>query len=197
MPRKKPASSPATTPAQGAPQGDDVAQAAKLAQVAKPARTGSTVTVGLKLPNGLVLQLQEKVKVSYPVLGGGMREVEESRPMPDQQTYTLHGNRAPFGVQPRCLIVAGYAMTPGIPKDFWDMWLSQNSKLDIVKGGFIMAHASQDHVSGYAKEHRGERSGLEPITPGKDPRIPKRPKRGGGMEDAIETGDEQPKEQAA
>lgn len=163
----------------------------KMEQVAKPATTGETVTVGCKTPNGLVLQLQTKQMVRYPVMGGGFHEEEQMRPDPNLPTYTLFGNRVPFGEQPRCLIIGGFAMTPGIPRDFMDKWLSQNRQLDIVKAGLIMVHKTTDHARGEATEKKDLRSGLEPIRPGNDVRIPKRQVKG-KMVDAIETGDEQP-----
>lgn len=161
-------------------------------RVAKPTNTGDTVTVGCKTPNGLVLTLQTMQEVRYPVMGGGFTVEKQWRPDPNLKSYTIYGNRTPHGEQPRCLIVAGFAMTPGIPADFMAKWLEQNRNLEIVTAGLIMVHANTDRARGDAMEKKDLRSGLEPIRPGHDPRIPKRKARDGKMVDAIETGDEQP-----
>lgn len=164
---------------------------ANVEKVSKPSRTGDTVTVGCKLPNGLVLQLQTRQMVRYPVMGGGFHEEEQMRPDPNLPSHTLFGNRVPFGAQPKCLVVGGFAMTPGIPADFMDRWMDQNKNLDVVKSGLIIVHSTTDRARGEATEKKNLRSGLEAIRPGDDVRIPKRAVKG-KIVDAIETGDEQP-----
>lgn len=161
------------------------------ARVSAPECSGSTVTVGLKVPNGMVLRLQVQEEVRYPVMGGGTTIEKQWRPDPSQKSYTLHGSRTPHGEQPKCLVVGGYAMTPGIPADFMDKWLDQNKQLDVVTAGLIIVHKTTDGARGEATEKKDLRSGLEPMRPGNDPRIPKRAVRG-KLVDAIETGDEQP-----
>lgn len=171
----------------------EAAQAHKAAQIAKPARTGATVTVGLKSPSGLVLRLQRAVEVNQPVMGGGFKLVTEYHPDHEQRTYTIHGTAVPHGLAPRCLIVGGYAMTPGIPKDFMAAWLEQNKGLDLVRNKLIIAREDPEDAAAEARDLRDVRSGLEPISPGNDPRIPKKKDRDGKTVDAIVTGDEQPK----
>lgn len=161
-------------------------------RVSAPVHSGATVTVGCKIPNGIVMQLQQEEEVNLPVLGGGFKSVKENRPHPSAPTYTLFGNKTPIGHAPRCLIVGGFAMTPGLPKDFVVKWFDQNKNLDLVKAGLIIFRDTTDEARANAKEHSGLRSGLEAISPGNDPRIPKRPNKDGKFVDAIETGDEQP-----
>lgn len=148
--------------------------ARKQAGVAKP-QGGHTVTVGLKIPNGIFLRLQVKNTVQRPTRDGGMVEITEWTPNYESDTYELYGNRVPFGETPRCLIVDGYAMTPGIPFDFWCAWREQNKDHDLVKNNLIIANERADMVADEAKD-RGptKRSGLEAIVPDKDLRIPKR-----------------------
>lgn len=171
------------------------------ARVSKPATTGDTVTVGCKTPNGILLVIQETVSVDVPVLGGGFKTVKENRPNPEAPNFTLNGTATPFGEQPRCLVVAGYAMTPGIPKDFMAIWMEQNKNLDMVKAGLIIVQDTTDKARAQAKEQHEKRSGLEPLNVGKgktDPRTPKRlDGKTGRVVDALEVGDEQPVTRAA
>jgi hypothetical protein len=157
--------------------------------------TGDTVIVGLKSPNGIILQLQKKELVRYPKRDGSMAEIEEWHPDYEKPTYTLNGNRVPFGQEPKCLIVGGFAMTSGIPKDFWDEWRKQNANLDLVKNGMIFAHGTEDGARSQGTERRELRSGQEPLRMEKgnlDERLPKKrdPVTGAiTKESAIEIGE--------
>lgn len=195
MPRKNAKKAVKATTADDAPEPKAKGFEENMVRVAAPESGTATVSVALKIPNGIVLRLQHKEKVTYPVMGGGFHEEVQSRVDPEAKTYTLYGNRVPFGEQARCMIIGGYAITPGIPKAFWELWLEQNKKLDLVVNGLIKAHASLSYIQDFAKDkdNRAVRSGMEAIVPDKDPRLPKRKNnRTGKMEDAIFTADEQP-----
>ncbi len=150
------------------------------------ATTGDTVTVACKLPNGLILRVFDMIETQEPVMGGGFRNVKIARlkgvPIP------VYGNRSPFGELPKCKIVAGFALTPGIPKEFWELYLEQNKDSEVIRNGILFAHESLDSVEGEAKENADVKTGLQPLSRDSrgnmdDSRIPKR----------INTADEQPK----
>lgn len=138
---------------------------------AKPQRSGETVTVACKLPNGLMLQHWRMDTFHDPVLGGGYRKVE--RAVEDGPPVRVNGPAVPFGVTPRFLIVGGYALTTGISKDFWDKWLSQNRNHDSVIGKCIFAMPTMDAAQGQADDLAEVTSGLQPIVPDKDKRVPR------------------------
>lgn len=154
--------------------------------------TGPTVTVGLKLPNGFILRLQVCEEVPYSSRDGEIRYRKEWHPDHSQKTWVLKGNAVAIGEQPKCLVVKGFAMTSGIPKDFWELWLEQNPELELVKQGLILAHDDPDDARDEAKERGGEiRSGLEPLNMGEggDIRLPKkRDAKTGKLVDVIEVG---------
>lgn len=126
-----------------------------------------TVTVACKLPNGVILQNCVMEDRREPMMGGGFKEVKRARRLPE--TYKVNGSAfntellrsgdVPYTV------VAGFGITPGIPKEFWERWLDANRDTDLVKGGFIFAHVSESDARRYASEHVGLKSGLEPIDP--------------------------------
>jgi hypothetical protein len=120
-----------------------------------------TVTVASKLPFGLILHIDDMVEVREAMYNGGERTVMRARPRPEK--YTLKGNAidwAPQAENPR--LFGGYALTSGIPRDFWDAWLEQHKDSDLVKNYQVFA-AARANTEGAAKEKSEIRSGLEPL----------------------------------
>jgi len=137
------------------------------AVAAPPVSTaGDTVTVGCKLPNGLVLHLDEMIPYRIPLPGGGSVTEERSRRLPD--TFTLNGSAidlagiAETGTVPH-LIVGGYGITTGIPRDFWERWLAANRDSEIVKKEMIIAAGNEMSARSMAVERAKIRTGMEPI----------------------------------
>lgn len=153
-------------------------------QISEPATTGETVTVACNLPNGLILRVFDMVNVRRARPGGGFDEEPEARLA--GEPFTLHGNRTSFGEEPKCKVVCGYALTRGVPKDLWDRWLEQNEDSDLVRNNLIHAHESMDEAADASEELDGTKSGLQPLNPGDDSRMPRR----------VTTADEQPKPRA-
>lgn len=152
----------------------------------EPKTTGETVTVACKLPNGLILRVFEMITSQEPVPSGGFRDVKVSQVM--GEPVTIYGNATQVGVVPPCRIVAGYALTPGVSKDFWELWLAQNEQSDLVKNGIVFANPDDRSSEAQAKDGSKILSGLEPLATDRqgkmiDTRIPKR----------VGTADEQPR----
>ena len=110
---------------------------AKATELKKKDSTG-VVTVACKLPNGLILRIFEETEDSEPVLGGGSRRVKKF--IPHETSYKVHGNAKPFGQEVDWQIVAGYGLTPNIPRDFWETWETQNAASALVKNSFCTRH---------------------------------------------------------
>lgn len=150
-----------------------------------------TVVVACKIPTGLVLQLQ------HP-----MERIEDGPHGPKTRTYNVFGGKRyqvrgpgyPVGTLPKGfakykpapMIEGGYAITRGIPKDFWEQWLEQNKQADYVvapdgaEHGMIFAYDDLDDVAAAAREQEALLSGLEPVSTDEDaeghltdPRLPK------------------------
>lgn len=141
------------------------------------------VTVACKMPRGIVLHIDEMIDGTEPVLGGGTRKIKQARQK--GPTYTLNGPAHAIDKAPTCLIVGGYALTPGIPREFWEEWMRQNKDSPMVQNRVIFAYESRDHVEGQAREQAEVRSGLEPIVPDSDPRLPKRRRQGGSPTSGV------------
>lgn len=138
-----------------------------------------TVCVACKIPNGLVLQLQTPMKKSQPGIAGPQTEVVN---VFGGQRYIVRGPAFPVGTLPKNFqkyrptphLEGGYAITRGIPKDFWEQWLEQNKLADYVlapegaEHGMIFAYDDIDSVAAAAREQEGLLSGLEPISTDED-----------------------------
>jgi hypothetical protein len=129
-----------------------------------------TVVVACKVPNGLILRLHEIIEQPEPVMGGGTRMVKVAVQKGD--AVKIKGPTGDFG-QPRGPTKGGFALTRNIPAAFWSQWLKQNRDLDIVKNGLVFAHTKPANTEAQARDHRTLKSGLEPIIPDTDHRIPK------------------------
>lgn len=99
-----------------------------------------TVTVGCKLPHGLILDLT--------VPGQPPRRVR------------IRGRNA-------ARIIGGYGITPGVPKAFWDEWRKKNAALPFVKNELIFAEADAASARDHAKDNEKLTTGLEAIDPNK------------------------------
>ena len=102
------------------------------------------------------------------------------------EIVVINGTSHPRGAPPEGVTwpdppqtVAGAALTFGVPKAFFDEWMKQNAKTDMVKNGLIFAAAKRDTVVGQAREKKDGLSGFEALRPdatGKDAdrRMPKK-----------------------
>ncbi len=190
MPRKKTTAPAAEKPedvregqAQEALQEGHEQGAAAPRRAAIAATTGETVTVALKHPTGIILEVFKPEPSFEPVLGGGMRETTIYRPTGGK--FTLNGNRVPVGVAPPYPIVAGYALTHGIPRDVWEAWRAQHADHPLVQGNLIAAYKGGEDAAAFAEEHRETRSGMEPVRRKDDPRVPKRIGADGKFQDTV------------
>lgn len=135
------------------------------------------VTVASKLPMKIELQLCEERRQNMP---GRFGTVEETVHAKVGDSHIINGTAYPRGEppegfpdKPEMIKAAGFALTPGIPADFFEQWLDQNKNTDLVRNGMIFAHGSRDHLVGVAMENKDRRSGLDPMAKDGDPRSPR------------------------
>lgn len=136
--------------------------------VSQASQSGETVTVACKLPGGLLLRNFEMVPSREPVPGGGYRDTQTARELPER--VLINGFSHPQNKAPHCSIVGGYALTRGVSKEFWERWLAFNKSSDMVKNNLIFAHTSGDRVEAQATEQTEIQSGLERLDPAKLPK---------------------------
>jgi hypothetical protein len=135
------------------------------------AKTGETIAVGCKLPNGIELRVFRKEMVSEPVMGGGVREVPLAVEI---GRIKLKGWWNNFGRhKPKEAVEAAYAVTTGVDKALFEKWRSDNKDSEVVRKKTDEMNASVP-------------SGAEPLDPSmqqkdgmafaKDPRFPRGPR---------------------
>lgn len=146
----------------------------------QPVRSGETVTVACKIPNGFRMDFYREVERTVEIKGGHDR-IKQFVKDGSVQSIFLNGPAAPFGQMPRGRVIGKAAFTRGIPKPLWDRWLSENSQLDAVVNRQIFAHTTESHLVGIAKEEVGNLSLQGPMVQGDDPRNPRRRDRTGKM----------------
>lgn len=126
-----------------------------------------TVTVGCKMPSGLVLKVYKFVDAYEPVMGGGSRKIKVGQQVGGD--VVLKGFATEAGKHAPHAIIGGFGLTPGVDAEFWNLWLEQNRDLDLVKRGLVFAHGETASAEAEAKEKVKEKSGLEALDPGKLP----------------------------
>ncbi len=135
--------------------------------------TSKTVTVACKIPNGLDLRIGDFVEVTEHSPSGSV-VTKQWRPRPGFVRIAGPGRRV--GEDPTAPIAHGAALTFGVDREIFERWLEENKESDLVRNNLIFAAENRTEVSAQAREMVGELSGLEPLTPDKDQRVPKRVK---------------------
>ena len=135
-----------------------------------------TVTVRCKHPGGLILRVFTMEDYDVPTPAGVKTE---KRAVMRGEPVRINGAGVPLmpNGQPKeidYLIVGGFALTPNVDADFWNEWVRQNKDHPMVKNNLIAAHVSEDSARSESRKMKDLRSGLEPLVPDTDPRIPRR-----------------------
>lgn len=149
-----------------------------------PQRSGDTVTVCCKLPHGLTLQAQEPYEQQVAVPQGMERRTEKMW-RPFGQKVLIAGNALPVGGTPSGDLKHGVAITYGVPRELWELWLDQNHDHDAVVNGLIFIAESREDAFAMAKDMRKVKTGMEPLDMtmvrnksgndvARDPRLPNR-----------------------
>lgn len=106
-----------------------------------------TVTVGCKLPHGLILQLRESSKTNEGVISNFIGE----------PVIVAGANSA--------AVIGGHGITPDVDKEFFDKWLDQNKAAPFVTKKLIFAHEKEGSVKAQATEQATNPTGFEGVDP--------------------------------
>lgn len=141
-------------------------------------KSSATVTVACKIPNGIVLQLCRPTKWIEETPSGSRDRVRWDK---FGARHFVQGPAYPSGTVPegygeRPALSGGFALTAGIPREFWDEWLKQNAESSFVVNGQVFAQPTFDRAQGVGREKAAVKSGFEPLSrdmnPKNDPRLP-------------------------
>lgn len=129
--------------------------------------TSATVWVACKLPKGISIQLFEQTEIDRPTFGGGVKPTKVFMRVGEQ--VRLRGYAVPFGKLPNFPIIGDFGLTE-VDRRFWETWLGQNQKLELVTKGLVFACADQASARSRALENEKLLCGLEPMDPVDDAR---------------------------
>ena len=97
----------------------------------------STVTIGCKQPNGIILSAMVNGKLMERRLNGWNQN----------ETAKVH---------------CGF--TYDVPEDLWNAWREQFKESKLLKGGFVFAHKQERSVKAEAEEKKTVKSGREQLS---------------------------------
>jgi hypothetical protein len=160
------------------PRAGDLAAEITAPAVKTPSKA-KFVTVASKMPMNIELQLcaPRTARVT-----GQFGSVEETVFIKHGAVHVIRGTaypelKPPKGFPKRPDMIedekGGYALTPGVPAEFWEKWLEENRDTEMVQNGMIKAQSDLDSLAADAAEHADRDSGLGALNPDGDRRNPK------------------------
>ena len=129
-------------------------------------KSSSHVTVACKIGVAwLDLQLCEERDI-YENTQTGPRQIKQW--VKTGQIIRVRGTayprgQAPDGFPDKPEMSEGYALTPNVPREFWEQWVAQNKRAPYVQSGMLFAHGAVGDIKSHAADHRTDLSGIEPI----------------------------------
>lgn len=96
----------------------------------------STLTIGCKQPNGIILSAMVNGKLMEHRLNGWNQNVIQG---------------------------TGTGITHDVPEDLWKAWREQFKDSKLVKGGFVFAHKQERSVKAEATEKKSKKTGREQL----------------------------------
>ena len=154
-----------TQPTSGAPDRPVTAQS-----TTPPATGTDTVTIGCKIPNGIVLRAFEFYETDEGTPTGS-RRARVTRAIPGAE-FTLAGNNGFHFLAPNLVDMIGrvfpgngYSISPGVPRDLWENWLSFNKDSPLVQNGMVFCCDDEHDAKIEARSREQLVSGLAPIDP--------------------------------
>lgn len=126
---------------------------------------GNRISVGCKLPQGLILEM------GYSIEGGNVVQG------PDYQRVALNGasqhstivgtlrSPSPTDLRP--------GITNGVDEELFDAWVKQHANTNIVKNGLIFKAKNAAEATAMANDLTKKKTGFEPVDPAKHPGIQK------------------------
>jgi hypothetical protein len=158
-----------------APQGSPAKAAAT------PKKTGGTVTIACKLPNGVLAEVWDMDPEHAMTVSdgqGGKRTIYQRIPYSaESDKLLIKGNAAerrletaddrgvPRDGPPLESVVCGFGLTTGVDADWAALWFEQNKQWPPVARGMIFMAGTTASARDQARDHKGIVTKLEPINP--------------------------------
>jgi hypothetical protein len=134
----------------------------RIKPVPKPATGTATVVVGCKLPNGILLRQFRMVKRRRVVAG---QTFDEEMSEEVGHRHVVRGPAMGFGIIPNIKIVAGFALTEGVPRDLCEVFFKQNEDAEFIRNQLLFWEPNVDRAADRARELQKLKTGFEPADP--------------------------------
>ena len=132
--------------------------------------------VGCKLGiRSIALQLSPLVDKEQMGSQGSriVKEAQRTGPVVILRGTAYPRGTIPDGYEPPAMIVDGAALNFGIDADWMDQWLEEHQRDPLVLNKLIFAREKEEDAKAIAREHKDVKSGLDPVNPKGDTRMPK------------------------
>jgi len=129
----------------------------------KVSNASGKVTVALRLPNNLQLQIYRFVERTEPRADGGSNTVRRAEAV--GEPVIIHGYNSTVAKGAPAGMHEAFALTPNIDAAFWSEWCKQFKDHPLLENGLLFASSSVDSVTDQVRDHEDIRTGLEPIEP--------------------------------
>jgi hypothetical protein len=93
------------------------------------------------------------------------------RPAPRGKAVRLNGSNSLLTGKRIAGVSGGFGITE-VDEEFWNAWYERNKDMDFIKSGAVFMHKSASGAAAISKERAGVVTGLEPINPDGDARMP-------------------------
>jgi hypothetical protein len=143
-------------------------------------KTNRTCTVASRLDHDVVLHVDAMQNVRVTGQFGSVVE-EQYSPGTGDKAVMIFGKQRPRGEVPEGYKVPemmnGCALTRGVDAELWDAWKEQVLKGpgigDAIRNGLLSAYGDEPSLRDGTKDQKDVLSGLGPLDPKNDPRLPK------------------------
>lgn len=130
-----------------------------------------SISVACKVPQGLILRNFKMNPRMEAAAGGGFKEVKQAEL--DGEPININGPAVRFGAPQRHRVINGYAITEGVDEAAFNRWIKDNADHPAVRSGLIVAAGKQPDLEAKTREGRDVLTGLQPLDPKDDKRLPR------------------------
>lgn len=145
----------------------------------KITKSARTVSIASRLEHDIIIHLdipREQVETGQ----FGSKVITANHP-DENNSVMISGKQRPRGEIPENYrlpeMINGCAITRNVPAELWEKWRDEVLKGpgigDAIRNGVISVYVDDASLRDGAKDHKDVLSGLEPINPTQDHRVPK------------------------
>lgn len=130
----------------------------------------NNVIVACRLPKGVVLKIYDDEEIAIRAEYAKAKHVDLS-PLRVVSSISLNGATSHPNYHPKDNEILGRFGKTSVPSDFWEKWLKQNERSDLVLKNLVFAEPNEARASSRAAEFANVKTGFEGLDQNKLPVI--------------------------